>query len=135
MIESFLAQVVDWAAAQSDVLAVALVGSHARGAATPASDVDLVIMTTHPRRYLDDTGWVGAFGVVAQQQFEDWGKVTSVRVWYKGGQEVEFGLTTPDWLAQPLDAGTRAVIADGARILFDRHHQYDVDELLHVTTE
>ena len=37
-----------WAAARPDVLGVALVGSHARGAATPESDVDLVIVCASP---------------------------------------------------------------------------------------
>jgi len=52
---------------------------------------------------------------------EDWGKVTSLRVWYEGGEEVEFGITTPEWVPHPIDEGTWKVISDGIRILFDRH--------------
>lgn len=120
MIEQFLSAVVRWASAQPDICAVALVGSHARGAAKSTSDVDLVILTICPRRYLEDTGWATTFGTVAGQQLEDWGKVTSLRVWYQDGEEVEFGVTTPDWVAQPIDEGTQRVISDGIRILFDR---------------
>ena len=120
MIEQFLSAVVRWASAQPDIRAVALVGSHARGAAKSTSDVDLVILTTCPRRYLEDTGWATRFGTVARQQLEDWGKVTSLRVWYQDGEEVEFGITTPDWVAQPIDEGTRRVISGGIRVLFDR---------------
>jgi predicted nucleotidyltransferase len=110
MIERFLSAV-----------AVALVGSYARGTAKPTSDVDLVILTSCPQRYLQATGWTTAFGPVAGQAIEDWGKVTSLRVWYEGGEEVEFGITTPEWVAHPIDEGTRKVISDGIRILFDRH--------------
>jgi predicted nucleotidyltransferase len=121
MIERFLSAVTTWAASQPDIDAVALVGSHARGAAKPSSDVDLVILTSCPKRYLEDTNWVSTFGKVSDQVIEDWGMVTSLRVWYEYGEEVEFGITTPAWVASPLDEGTRKTISDGIRILFDRH--------------
>ena len=121
MIERFLSAVVRWASAQPDIVAVALVGSYARGTANPTSDVDLVILTTCPQRYLQATNWATTFGPVAEQAIEDWGKVTSLRVWYEDGDEVEFGITTPEWVTHPIDEGTRRVISNGMRILFDRH--------------
>ena len=121
MTDQFLSAVVQWASAQLDIVAVALVGSYARGTAGPASDVDLVILTSCPQRYLRFTDWAATFGPIATQTTEDWGKVTSLRVWYEKGKEVEFGITTPEWVAHPIDEGTRKVISDGIRILFDRH--------------
>ena len=120
MIERFLSAVVQWADSQPDIAAVALVGSHARGTAKPSSDVDLVILTSCPQRYLETTDWVTTFGPIAEQTIEDWGAVTSVRVWYESGVEVEFGITTPSWVARPIDEGTRKTISDGIRILLDR---------------
>ena len=96
-------------------------GSHARGTAEPTSDVDLVILSSRPQRYLQAAEWTTTFGQVARQAIEDWGKVTSLRVWYESGDEVEFGITTPEWAAQPLDEGTRRVISGGMRILLDPH--------------
>jgi predicted nucleotidyltransferase len=121
MIERFLSAVVQWTSAQPDIVAVALVGSYARGNASPASDVDLVIITSCPQRYLQATDWATTFGPIAKQKIENWGKITSLRVWYEGGKEVEFGITAPEWIAHPIDEGTRKVISDGIRILFDRH--------------
>jgi predicted nucleotidyltransferase len=121
MIERFLSAVESWASAQPDIVAVALLGSHARGTAKSTSDVDLVILTSRPQRYLQATEWATTFGSVAKQSVEDWGKVTSLRVWYEDGNEVEFGITTPDWVVHPIDTGTWSVISDGIRILFDRH--------------
>ncbi|MBN1977225.1 MAG: nucleotidyltransferase domain-containing protein [Anaerolineae bacterium] len=121
MIEQFLSEVVQWASAQPDIVAVALVGSYARGTASPTSDVDLVIITSCPQRYLQVTDWAATFGPIAKQAIENWGKVTSLRVWYERGKEVEFGMTTPEWVAHPIDEGTWKVISDGIRILFDRH--------------
>ena len=119
-VRAFLDDFVAWAAAQPDVQGIALVGSYARGAAREDSDVDLVILTNQPRKYLDDLEWIERFGTVDRQQVEDYGKLTSLRVWYQNGREVEYGITAPDWAAVPLDAGTRRVIGDGMTVLFER---------------
>lgn len=119
-IEPFLSQVQQCASAQPDIHAILLVGSYARGTARPDSDIDLVILTDDPSRYLDSISFVERFGHVAKWEKEDWGKVISMRVWYEDGLEVEFGITSPDWAAQPLDAGTQQVISDGVQIVFER---------------
>jgi len=124
-IKSFISAVTQWAETQPDVTAVVLVGSHARGEATPQSDVDLVVLTQDPDRYVADTAWARSFGEVEREEQEDWGRVMAVRVWYAGGREVEFGFTKPDWAALPLDPGTKRVIEDGMRVLFDRNGPFD----------
>jgi len=119
-IRDFLDAFVAWASDQPDVQAIALVGSYARGAARDDSDIDLVILTDQPRKYLDDLTWAKRFGAVEKQQTEDYGKLTSLRIWYQNGVEVEYGITTPDWAATPLDAGTREVMLGGMIVLFER---------------
>lgn len=119
-IRDFLEAFVSWASTQAGMQGIALVGSYARGAAREDSDVDLVLLTDQPRSYLDDLTWLACFGAVDKYQVEDYGKLTSVRVWYQNGSEVEYGITVPDWAALPLDAGTRRVISDGMLVLFER---------------
>lgn len=119
-IQPFLDQVVRWAGQQPAIQAVVLVGSYARGQAGPSSDIDLVLLAGEPGRYLADTGWVSRFGVPLRQQVEPYGPLTSLRVWYAHGPEVEFGWAAPEWAALPLDAGTARVLEDGARVLFER---------------
>jgi predicted nucleotidyltransferase len=114
-----LGEVVIWAAGEAAVVGVALVGSYARGEARPDSDVDVMILAHTPQPFLQDAGWAERFGKVASQETEDWGRVTSLRVFYTGGLEVEFGFTTPDWADVPVDAGTRRVVSDGMRVLYD----------------
>jgi len=109
-----------WAASQTDILAVALVGSYARNEVTDTSDVDMVIIASKPETYLRDTRWAQYFGTINRQQFENYGKVTSLRVWYSDGQEVEYGFTDETWSAVPLDEGTQKVISNGMRILSER---------------
>lgn len=103
-----------------DIEAVALVGSYARGAPTATSDVDLVLLVDHPESYLRDRRWPQLFGVVVADRIEDYGGVTSLRVWYEDRLEVEYGLTDRTWADMPLDAGTRRVISGGMRVLFER---------------
>ena len=89
----FLDAFITWASDQPDVQGVALVGSYARGAARDESDIDLVILTDQPPKYLENILWVERFGVVEKHQTEDYGKLISLRVWYQHGIEVEYGIT------------------------------------------
>jgi predicted nucleotidyltransferase len=117
--DTFLARFLGWSREQDDILAVALVGSYARGTARPDLDIDLVLIAEAPERYLNDLRWTGALGDVLSTALEPYGRLTSVRVWYAGGIEVEFGFTTREWAGLPLDEGTQRVIA-GMRVLFER---------------
>jgi predicted nucleotidyltransferase len=119
-IQPFLDQVIHWAAEHADIQAVVLVGSYARGKATQASDIDLVLLVNEPRNYLADSGWITQFGSPVRQQVEDYGRLTSLRIWYEDGVEVEFGLTDPGWAIQPLDEGTDRVLMDGVKVLYER---------------
>lgn len=119
-VEVVLQAVTAWAASQADVRAVGLAGSWARAEARPDSDVDLVLIVDDVQSRLVDDRWLAGFGDIATVAREDWGAVQFVRVGYRGGLEVEFGLTTGDWLQTPLDTGTVTVIADGFLVLYDR---------------
>lgn len=88
-VPQFLNGFVEWALTQPDIRAVALVGSYARNAATEASDVDLVLLVRQPQRFLQSTDWIQRFGTIQRQQFEYYGPVTSIRVWYTDGPEVD----------------------------------------------
>jgi predicted nucleotidyltransferase len=121
--ESLIEDVQKWAELRDDIRALAVVGSHARGEARSDSDIDLVVVCAEPARYLRDTNWLSTFDEVARFSFEDWGQVQSVRVLYRNGPEVEFGITGTVWMAIPPDEGTAAVLRNGSWILLDRDGQ------------
>ncbi len=118
-IGEFLQAVTEWATMQGDIRGVALVGSRARGAATPESDVDLVILCRHPADLLRADDWTRQFGDIDTSSREQYGVMTSIRVLYKGGVEAEFGIADRSWASVPLDSGTTNVISGGMRILHD----------------
>ncbi|MHB8778169.1 MAG: nucleotidyltransferase domain-containing protein [Anaerolineales bacterium] len=115
-----LKEVTKWAESRPEILGVALVGSYARDEARADSDVDFVLLASEPQELINKPEWVNAFGLVKSCTVEDWGLVTSLRVYYRDGLEVEYGLTSSDWAGKPIDAGARQVILDGMKILLDR---------------
>ena len=120
LVENFLKDFTTWASSQSTIQGVALVGSYARNAAKETSDVDLVILASHPEQLLQSATWINLFGEVSRQQTEEYGVLTSIRVWYSDGREIEYGITNENWADIPLDLGTQRVISDGMRVLFER---------------
>ena len=125
----FLKVFLQWVDSQRVVEGAILVGSHARDEARQDSDIDLVLLCTEYESYLQDLGWINDFGKPVSVCLEDYGKLTSVRVFYEEGSEVEFGFTQLDWLAQPLDAGTVGVLRDGFQIVYDRSGKYSALDL------
>ena len=116
----FIEDFMRWSSKRKDIRAVALVGSYAREAATESSDVDLVILAEKPQEYLSNTEWTRIFGVVIIKKIEEYGRLSSLRVWYESGLEIEYGFTNREWIAEPLDPGTKRVIRDGMRVLFEK---------------
>src|ERR1051326_1251468 len=117
----FISNVIEWAASQPEVLGVALVGSCARGTEREDSDIDFVLITKNPTRWLAEEEWLERFGSVRTVNLEDYGLLQSRRVRYQSGMEVEFGITTDEWLhTTPIDEGSRRVMSDGHRILDDK---------------
>lgn len=116
----FLAQLKQWAAEDPGITALLIVGSYARGANKPDSDLDLVILTSRKAEMVQNHSFVNRFGDVERQQTEEYGACTSVRAWYRDGREIEFGLVEPSWASVPLDSGTHRVLSDGYLVLTDK---------------
>jgi Nucleotidyltransferase domain len=109
-----------WAHAQPDVLAVVVVGSYAYERPRMSSDVDLVMVSTRVSEHLSGLAFIQTItptGRVIRRR--EWGPVHERRVRLGSGLHVEFGLTTPDWVALPLDAGAATVLSHGCKIVTD----------------
>ncbi len=113
--------VKEWAMGEDAIQSILLIGSHARNQARADSDVDLIVIASDPKRYIIGTFFYG-FGKVTRCQKEDWGTVTPVRVFYENGLEVEFAITSPDWLKLPFEKGTHETLSGGYRILLDKEN-------------
>lgn len=117
-----LTAVAGWAREQPDLHALGLAGSWARGAERMDSDVDLVLLTVAPFRYLDTPDLVVEVGGGPVVRAAQWGVLAERRVRRPSGLEVEFGIVEPSWAeCDPVDSGTRRVVSDGLRVLHDPH--------------
>jgi len=124
-VDAFLEKFTSWSMAQSDIEAVALTGSYARGVATEDSDVDLMILVTDRRRYVENKEWLSIFGEIERWRNETWGVVETVRAFYRTGLEIEYNFAASSWADIPVDAGTKRVVNDGIKVLFDPKGKFD----------
>lgn len=127
--DDFIDRVKEWGENTSSIDSIVLVGSYARGTNKPTSDIDLCILTTEKDELISDTDVFSEFGEVQRKTEEYYGAVTSIRIWYKDGFEVEYGIAEPSWIDQPLDAGTHQVLIDGYKVLIDKYGKFENIEL------
>ncbi len=100
--------------------AVALIGSWARGMAGADSDVDVVIVTNRAELYVSTDDWAATLGMTELSEPRAWGVLTARRGIAASVVDVEFGITTVAWAdVEPLDPGTRRVVSDGMKVIYD----------------
>ena len=115
-----LKDIKQWAENEKQVESIIVVGSYARGTYKKTSDIDLVIITSNKKEMLKNQNFIKVFGDVNKSQIEYYGACTSIRVWYKDGKEVEFGIVNPTWIEKPLNNGTNKVLSDGFKVIIDK---------------
>lgn len=120
MFREFIDSVFNWGKQNKHIDSILLAGSYARHEEKPDSDIDLIIVVHSRDDFLNNLDWLEVFGKVSEYSIEDYGRVQSVRVFYKNGFEVEFGITEIMWTEIPADPGTFQVISDGSRIIIDK---------------
>lgn len=117
---SVMTAVTEWASRQPDVSALALVGSYAYNRPRMASDVDLVLLTYDPDKHTRDIGWAISFDRQARLiRDQKWGPLRERRVRLRSGLHVELGVVPTTWAALPLDPGTKQVLRDGWKVVYD----------------
>ncbi|MHB9863721.1 nucleotidyltransferase domain-containing protein [Streptomyces sp. YIM S03343] len=113
-------RITHWARGRADIVGLLLVGSCARDAARPDSDIDVVLLTADESRYLSEDAWILELGLGQPMRARQWGPITERRCSTASGLEVELGIGSPAWAkTDPVDPGTRRVVMDGARVLHD----------------
>ncbi len=117
---AFFKDFLDWANAEENINGIFLVGSYASDRAKETSDVDLIIITDEPFLYLTNNYWIEVFGKTTIVKDEDWGLLKTKRAYFDNGLEIEFNITTNEWMRVPADPETKKVLAEGNKILLDK---------------
>jgi predicted nucleotidyltransferase len=120
-VDAFITGVEKWAATRSDLAAVAVVGSWARGTQRQDSDLDLVLLTQRPSVYVEGDEWIQGLAPTATSlRTGDWGEIEERRLILPSGLEIEVGIGHPSWAdSAPVDPGTKAVVREGLRAVYD----------------
>lgn len=120
MVKKFINKLKEFAINDSHIESIIIVGSYARGTNKETSDLDLCMIVTNKNKMIENSDFTKVFGEVDRKQIEYYGACTSIRVWYKNGLEVEFGIVEPSWVSVPLDNGTYKVLCDGYKVIIDK---------------
>ncbi|KKI90021.1 hypothetical protein WQ54_23130 [Bacillus sp. SA1-12] len=110
----------EWSGQQPTIKGVAVVGSFARGDFHLNSDVDLTIISIDKDLTLESIKNDFHFGHIESSTIEQWGILTSLRIFYDNGLEVEYGVVTDRWVKEPLDEGTKNVVKNGFKIITEK---------------
>jgi uncharacterized protein len=119
--------VADWAICREDIRAMALVGSWARGDPHQGSDVDLLLLSDRADEYRARQEWLAEIDFesagygIASSEGASYGVVWSCHVVTSPAGMVELTFAQRSWAqADTIDAGTRRVVKDAFRIIFDK---------------
>ena len=119
-VAALLPAVTAWAADRVDIVGLILVGSYARDRPRIGSDVDLILITTHPDRYLEHDDWLTELVPGGQLiRAKRWGAVIERRLRIRTGLHVELNVADQTWADLPLDPGTQRVLGGGGHPLHD----------------
>lgn len=142
--DSLEARITAWAVARVDLLAGVVVGSRVRSdsAADEWSDLDLILFTASPQRYLEGSSWLGEFGELWASWLSHIG--SGYPEWfalYAGGLKVDIVFVP----VQPADRfnlhqmlaefAFQDVLQRGLRILFDKSGTSDAEPYSPVPAE
>jgi hypothetical protein len=119
--------VADWAIARDDIRAMALAGSWARGNPHQGSDIDLLLLSDRADDYQRLPHWLTEIDFTRcgyrqqSSESETYGAVWSQHIRLLPEVEVEVSFAKCSWAkTEPVDGGTRRVVQDAFRIIFDK---------------
>jgi uncharacterized protein len=125
--DAIISAVADWAVVRDDIRAIALVGSWARGNPHQVSDIDLILLSDLANEYRRLRKWLTEIDFMMagyrQQSSESatYGVVWSRHIHLLPKAEVELTFAKCSWARTgPVDSGTRTVVKDAFRIIFDK---------------
>jgi uncharacterized protein len=116
-----------WAVERDDIRAMALIGSWSRGNPRQVSDIDLLLLSDRAheyrrcRKWLTEIDFGGAGYRLQSSEIAIYGVVWSRHINLLPAAELELTFAECSWArTDPVDGGTRGVVQDAFRIIFDK---------------
>ena len=99
-----------WATGRRGVLGAGLAGPR------------VILLVEDVTAYTQHAGWAKELGAARIVRTRRAGRLTERRLLFPGGGELGVGIAEPSWASVvPLDPGTRRIVGDGFRVLYDPH--------------
>jgi uncharacterized protein len=125
--DAIVSAVARWAIERADIRAMALIGSWARGTPRHTSDIDLLLLSDRVHDYRRRQEWLTEIDLadagyrLHSRESASYGAVWSLHLHLLPAAEVELGFAACSWArTEPVDDGTRSVVKDALRIIFDK---------------
>lgn len=126
-VDALVGAVFDWALDREDARAMALVGSWSRGDPHEGSDIDLLLLSDRANEYRLRLEWLAeidferaGYRIIASEDVS-YGVVWSRHIALLPQANVELTFAPRSWArTDPVDLGTRSVVKDAFRIIFDK---------------
>lgn len=137
LIKEILELIRNWAEERSEILALALVGSYARGEATLESDIDLMVIASdveffrHNYDWMHQIDWESINYKIQKWNDAEYGVVWSRHIYlsnlnndlfnnFNNKLKVEISFGLPTWASiNPIDSGTFGVVSRSCQIIYD----------------
>jgi len=126
-VNALTAAVANWAIERNDIRAMAMLGSWVRGNPRPDSDLDLLLLSELAPDYQRCNTWLTAIDFqnagfrLHSNESAVYGVVWSQHVHLLPAADLELTFAQCLWAhTDPVDAGSRVVVEDAFRIIFDR---------------
>jgi aminoglycoside 6-adenylyltransferase len=122
--EQLLQTIVAWGTASADVRALALVGSGARvdRPADAWSDLDVLLLTPHPERYLNAADWLRSIGTpwISTVERSPAGQIVEQRVLFETGIDVDWIVLCSERTQALREEPVSSILRGGLRVLVDK---------------
>ncbi|MBN2222810.1 MAG: aminoglycoside 6-adenylyltransferase [Vallitaleaceae bacterium] len=105
-----IVEIKKWAKLQKSIIGALLIGSYARHEERDDSDIDFIFIVEDVELFVNDQRWIKEFGTVISSQIEYYKEIVALRVYYHEDYEIEYGLTTKNWLEKPYKEATQQVL-------------------------
>ncbi|WP_053375902.1 hypothetical protein [Paenibacillus sp. FJAT-27812] len=115
---------VKWAGEQSHIAGIALVGPCADDENEEDSNLSFLLISDKKTKTLEAILHQFPFEPIEQATKEEWGLLTSFRIEYASGMEVEYGVAGEEWLRLPLDQEMGDTVMKGFKVIWDREELF-----------
>ncbi|MDL2289489.1 aminoglycoside 6-adenylyltransferase [Clostridia bacterium OttesenSCG-928-F22] len=122
--ERLTEEFIAWAQQAADIEVAYIIGSRAREDhfADEWSDMDIFMVASEPRRYLDDAGWLSRFGnILCSFTMDTVGGTEERLVLFEGGHQADFVVLPAASMDELVKANKKLeIFSRGAKVLVDK---------------